>query len=106
MMSSILLRLTSAGFSMIKCLSASRASIATSARPPGGVQMTTTSISVAAMASVNELNAWPPCTVVIFSAFLQRAIYYRDKIDLICQVADHLGVMVGDHPGAHQRKPE
>src|SRR3954452_4887572 len=41
-----------------------------------------------------------------FLGLLQRAIYYRDKIDLICQVADHLGVMVGDHPGAHQRKPE
>ena len=30
----------------------------------------------------------------------------RNKIDLIGQFADHFGVMVGDHAGTHQRKPE
>ena len=65
---SVLARVTSAGFSMITCLPAASASMATSPWAPVGVHTTTTSTSVAASASASEVNACPPCWPTIRSA--------------------------------------
>ena len=81
MISSVFSTVTSAGFSMITCLPASSASIATSPWRPVGVQTVTTSTSSAASASASEAYGRPPHSAASCSARSAVEVDHRDQLE-------------------------
>ena len=102
MISSVLPTVISAGFSMITCLPASSASMASLPCVPVGVQTMTTSTRSAASASASEANGLAAAIGGQLLGPLAAGVDDRDQLDPVGQLADHLAVVRADDARAHQ----